>query len=75
MPQSGKSSTNDVQDEIVRLLVIQLKQQMKSQTELILELSKVGFGPTRIAELVGTTLGTAKATINQAKKKGRSKKS
>jgi predicted transcriptional regulator len=59
----------DYRDEIVRLLVIQMRSQFESQADVIRELSRSGFGPKRIAELLGTTPGTVNVTL--AKSKGR----
>jgi DNA-directed RNA polymerase specialized sigma24 family protein len=50
-------------------MAIDLRQRSQSQGEAILELSKAGFGPTRIAELLGTTANTVNVTIQKAKKK------
>lgn len=58
----------DYQDEIVRLLVIQMRSQFESQADVIRELSRAGFGPKRIAELLGTTPGTVNVTLAKAKK-------
>jgi hypothetical protein len=67
----------DPQEEIVRLLAIQLRMQFETQADVIRELGKAGFGPTRIAELLGTTPGTVNVTLvkakNDAAKKRRSK--
>lgn len=62
----------DTQDEIVRLLVIQVRSQFESQADAIRELSRAGFGPSRIADLLGTTPGTVNVTL--AKSKGRAGK-
>jgi hypothetical protein len=62
----------DQEDEIVRLLAIQLRLQFESQADAIREMSRAGFGPTRIAELLGTTPGTVNVTL--AKSKGRAPK-
>jgi hypothetical protein len=59
----------DYQDEIVRLLVIQMRSQFESQADVIRELSRAGFGPKRIAELLGTTPGTVNVTLAKAKNK------
>lgn len=56
-------------EELVRLSVLQLRRGAESQAALILELNRVGFGSTRIAELVGTTANTVNVTIQKAKKK------
>lgn len=63
----------DPQEEIVRLLSIQLRRQTESQAQAIEELSRAGFGPTRIAELLGTTANTVNVAISNAKKKKRPK--
>jgi hypothetical protein len=55
-------------DEVARLLAIQLRLQMGSQSACIAELSRAGFGPTRIAELLGTTPNTVNVTLQKAKK-------
>lgn len=56
-------------EELVRLMAIDLRLRMQSQGEAIQELNKAGFGPTRIAELLGTTPNTVNVTIQKAKKK------
>jgi hypothetical protein len=58
-------------DEIVRLLALSLRRSTENQTEAILLLSQAKLEPNRIAELVGTTAGTVRAT--QAKAKGKAK--
>jgi hypothetical protein len=57
-------------DEISRLLATQIRLTLPNQTAAILELSRAGIGPSRIAELLGTSPATAKVTIAKAKKKG-----
>lgn len=61
------------QEEIVRLLAIQLRRNAESQAQAIEELSKAGFGPSRIAELLGTTPNTVNVAISNAKKRKRQK--
>ena len=58
----------DPQDEIVRLLVTQLRLQLGSQAATIAELNKAGFGLSRIADLLGTTPGTVNVALQRAKK-------
>jgi hypothetical protein len=58
----------DPQEELVRLKVIELRRSLGSQTEAIVELSKAGFGPSRIAELLGTTANTVNVTLQKAKR-------
>jgi DNA-directed RNA polymerase specialized sigma24 family protein len=64
----GKTTTMDAREEIVRLLAIQIRRTAKSQAEAIAEMGKVGFGPTRIAQLLGTTTGTAEQALTNAKR-------
>lgn len=59
----------DQQEEIVRLLALQIRMQFESQTDAIRELNKAGFGPARIAELLGTTAGTVGVTLAKTKKR------
>jgi predicted transcriptional regulator len=56
-------------EEVVRLLAIQLRRQTESQAEAIAELNRAGFGPTRIAELLGTTPNTVNVAIAKKKKR------
>ena len=60
----------DAQEEIVRLLATQIRLQFKNQSDAIRELTRSGFGPTRIAELLGTTPGTVNVTLAKSKKRG-----
>jgi hypothetical protein len=56
-------------EEVVRLLAIQLRRETESQAEAIHEMQRAGFGPTRIAELLGTTSNTVNVTIAKQKKR------
>jgi DNA-binding CsgD family transcriptional regulator len=60
-------------EEIVRLLAIQLRRDAESQAEAIEEMNKAGFGPSRIAQLLGTTPNTVNVAISNAKKRRRPK--
>lgn len=60
-------------EEIVRLLTVQLRRDSVSQAQAIEELSKAGFGPSRIAELLGTTPNTVNVAISSAKTRKRRK--
>jgi DNA-binding NarL/FixJ family response regulator len=64
-------STGNYEDEIVRLLTILVRRQVDSQADAILELHRAGFGPSRIAELLGTTPGTVNVAVNRFKSKSR----
>ena len=55
-------------DEVARLLAVLIRMQPPTQADAIRELGKVGLGPKRIAELLGTTANTANATLNKAKR-------
>ena len=63
----------DSQEELVRLQVIELRHRLGNQTETIVELNKAGFGPTRIAELLGTTANTVNVTLQKVKKRNQPK--
>jgi DNA-directed RNA polymerase specialized sigma24 family protein len=63
-----KVASMDPQEEIVRLLAIQLRLMTKSQAMAILEMSKAGFGPSRISTLLGTTPNTVSQALADAKK-------
>ena len=58
----------DAQEELVRLKVLELRARSESQADAIRELSRAGFAPARIAELLGTTQGTVNVTIAKAKR-------
>lgn len=66
MPTPNKM---DAQEELIRLIVVQLRRTVKSQGEIIIELDKAGFGQTRSAELLGTTANAVNVTLNKAKKR------
>lgn len=62
----------DPQEEIVRLLALDIRLHFESQADAIRELHETaGFGPARIAELLGTTAGTVNVTLARAKKRGK----
>lgn len=63
----------ETQEEIVRLLALQVRMALPSQSDAIRELGRSGFGPSRIAELLGTTPNTVNVTLQKAKKKSTSK--
>ncbi len=64
-----KTTTMEQQEEIVRLLAVQLRRTAKSQTEAIVELGRAGFSPSRISELLGTTPNTVSQVLSEMKKK------
>ncbi|MDQ4144175.1 MAG: hypothetical protein M3198_10625 [Actinomycetota bacterium] len=61
--------TDQLLDEVVRLMALQARQGMETQNEAILTFLNIGLEPTRVAELVGTT----PATVNSAKQKAKKK--
>lgn len=66
--------TVDKQDEIVRLLIMQMRgTNFETQADAIRELGDAGFPPARIAELLGTSRGTVDVTLARAKRKKRGK--
>jgi DNA-directed RNA polymerase specialized sigma24 family protein len=69
----GVEQKLDPMEELVRLMAIDLRRRAESQSEAILELNRAGFGPSRIAELLGTTANTVNVTIQKAKKRTTSK--
>lgn len=61
--------TEQLLDEIVRLMALSLRQGYDNQTEAILAFSHAGLEASRIAELLGTTPATVRATKQKAAKK------
>jgi len=55
-------------DEVAKLLAI-LVARDRSLQDAVAELAGVGFGPTRVAELLGTTPGYAKVAADRARKR------
>ena len=55
-------------DEIARLLATLIRLQLETQADAIRELGKLGIGPKRISELLGTTPNTVTVTLSKAKK-------
>ena len=54
-------------DEVARLLAVLIRIQLPTQADSIRELGKIGLGPKRIAELLGTTANTVGVTLAKAK--------
>jgi hypothetical protein len=55
-------------DELARIIVLDLKYRVP-QAVLVHDLTKAGLGPTRIAELLGTTPGTVNITKRRKRPK------
>lgn len=55
-------------DEVARLLAVLIRLQVPTQADAIREFGRAGIGPTRIAELLGTTANTVNVTLAKAKK-------
>jgi transcriptional regulator len=66
MAASKKMETGE---EIVRLMVINLRRIAKNQAEVIVDLDRAGFGQSRIADLLSTTANAVNVTLNKAKKR------
>lgn len=62
---------HDTAEETVRLLATLIRLQTESQAEAIVELDRAGIGSTRIADLLGTSKGTANVAIQRSRKRGR----
>jgi DNA-binding CsgD family transcriptional regulator len=56
-------------DTIIRLLALNVVKDMKKQKEKILYLTSFGFGPTEIANLIGTTANTVNVSLSKSRKK------
>lgn len=63
----------DPLEEIVRLLVLDLRMRSENQVEVIVALSRAGFKPSRIAELLSTTPNTVNVALARMKKKDKGK--
>jgi DNA-binding CsgD family transcriptional regulator len=61
--------TDELLDEVVRLLAISLRRGMETQSEAIHAFAEAGLRTNRIAELLGTTPGTVKTTRGRTAKK------
>jgi len=62
---------NEGLDDVARLLAVLIKLQTPSQADAIREMNRSGLGPTRIAELLGTTANTVNVTLQKEKKRMR----
>lgn len=61
--------TDDLLDEIVRLLALSVRRSTETQSEAIGLLADSGFENARIAELLGTTPATVKSARQKAAKR------
>jgi DNA-directed RNA polymerase specialized sigma24 family protein len=62
--------TDELLDELVRLVALDLRKGMETQAEAIAAFTGAGLRPQRIAELLGTTTGT----VNSAQQKAKNRK-
>ena len=69
MATGKKEIRMEPMEEIARLLAIQIRRGSGSQAETAIELSRAGFGPTRIAQLLGTSAATVSKDLQRAKHK------
>jgi len=61
---------SEVLDDIVRLLAVLVRRGVETQREVIIEMSRAGLRPARIADLLGTTANTVNVTVQRARKEG-----
>ncbi|WP_427894059.1 hypothetical protein ACQHIV_13060 [Kribbella sp. GL6] len=61
----------DQLEELVRLQAVLIRLLLPTQQRAIVELGRAGFGPARIAQLLGTTASTASVTLQRDRKAGR----
>lgn len=73
MTRSNEGSQVDGLDEIARLLAIQIRLTLGNQRQAIIELDKAGIGQSRIATLLGTSPGTVKTELRDAKRRAQTK--
>lgn len=72
--RSGSSGIDPI-EELVRLVALQVRLQLGNQTETITEMGRLGFGASRIAELLGTTANTVNVALSRAKREGKAGRS
>lgn len=61
--------TEQLLDEMIRLIALSVRQGMETQSEAIVAFAQIGLESPRIAELLGTTSATVRATRQKAAKK------
>lgn len=66
---AGQADVVQLLDELVRLQAWEVRRRADSQVDAIRELDKAGFGPKRIAEVLGTTPNTVNVAISREKKR------
>jgi DNA-directed RNA polymerase specialized sigma24 family protein len=69
-----RATQEELLDELVRLLALQVRYLFPSQAEASVALSKAGFKPSRIAQLLGTTTSTVTTDLQRARKAKAAKK-
>jgi len=55
---------------IIKLLSHNLVKDLKYQKDKIIMLSSIGYKPSEIAEMLGTTANTVRVTLSEARKEG-----
>lgn len=58
-------------DQIIGLLALGLKRDLETQTEAIVAFDQAGLERARIAELLGTTPDSVRATLSKASKRAK----
>jgi DNA-binding NarL/FixJ family response regulator len=61
--------TDQLLEELVRLAALQIRREADSQQDVIVAMLGAGFEAPRIAELLGTTAATVRATRQKMNKK------
>jgi len=61
--------TNELLDEIVKMIALDLRERAEDQNDLVLALDKMGFEGPRIAELLAVTPGHVRNVRHRAKSK------
>lgn len=63
-----KRESAEEMDEVARLLALQIRLTVGSQSQAIVELERAGLRPSRIADLLGTSVGTVNVTLQRSRK-------
>lgn len=61
--------TDELLDEVVRLLALSLRRGMDTQSEAIYAFGEAGLSDARISELLGTTVATVRSARQKAAKR------
>lgn len=73
MTNSSEGKKVEGLDEVARLLATQIRLTLGNQRQAIIELDRAGLGQARIATLLGTSPGTVKTELRDAKRRAQTK--